>query len=266
MFDDSISGVFGFDVETVNHPSYRFENDGRGERRLAVIQRTNAGRNWFMEKGRRYDVPAGYAMLFTHDEPTAYGYPEDGTEECSFTFLNIDVGGHASMFAQLRADFGSVVRMPDKSEPMMLFEEAIERFSSHTFQDRLHSSELIYRLLVALYREQVQDSRVTDPIEFGFHCLRSHFRTPINLKQVAEKCGVSREHFIREFTRRYHESPGGLLRRLRLENARVMLSIAESDMETIALANGYTSANTFCRAYRTRFGTSPAKDSSRRRR
>jgi transcriptional regulator GlxA family with amidase domain len=31
----------------------------------------------------------------------------------------------------------------------------------------------------------------------------------------------------------------------------------DTDVETIALASGYASANTFCRAYRQKFGHSP---------
>ena len=69
---------------------------------------------------------------------------------------------------------------------------------------------------------------------------------------------MSREHFIREFTRRYRESPGALLRRLRMEQARIMLAASlETDVESIALASGYASANTFCRAYRQNYVHSP---------
>ncbi|MEZ0218407.1 MAG: helix-turn-helix domain-containing protein [Rariglobus sp.] len=87
--------------------------------------------------------------------------------------------------------------------------------------------------------------------------MRSHFRSPINLKPIAEKCGVSREHFIREFTDRYNESPGGFLRSLRLDHARTMLAATSTNVESIALSSGYASSNSFRRAYRQKFGRSP---------
>ena len=68
---------------------------------------------------------------------------------------------------------------------------------------------------------------------------------------------MSREHFIRQFSQRYGESPGGVLRRLRLTQAQVMLDATDADVESVALANGYASANTFRRAYRLAFGRSP---------
>lgn len=239
-------------------PAYVWNNlrrEGSGDH--IAIQRTRRGRAWFRDATGDRPVPAGHAMLFSHDEPTSYGYPEDGTEPYALRYVSALIGGLHSLFARLRTDFGSVVSMPDESEATALFDEIHARFHQCTFRDRLHESELIHRLLIALYREQVHGTRISDPIEFGHHYLRSHFRSPINLKLVSEKCDVSREHFIREFTRRYQESPGALLRRLRLEQARAMLAATDTDVESIALASGYASANTFCRAYRQKYGRSP---------
>ncbi|HEY9248708.1 MAG TPA: AraC family ligand binding domain-containing protein, partial [Rariglobus sp.] len=195
MPDDHVfPAVLSVGGETRNSPSYRFDNTARGQAHYAVIQRTLAGRGWFMENGRRQDVPAGHAMLFTYREPTGYGYPEDATEDYVIDFINLDIGALAPLFARLRGDFGSVIGLSPGREAAALFEELHERFRQRSFLDRLHAAELIHRLLIALYREQVHGTRTSDPIEFGHHYLRSHFRSPINLKGVSEKCGVSREH------------------------------------------------------------------------
>jgi len=103
----------------------------------------------------------------------------------------------------------------------------------------------------------VHETHTTDPIEFGYHYLRNHFRSPVNLKIVAAKCGISREHFIRQFSARFAEAPGAMLRRLRLEHADAMLSGTELTVEDVALASGFTNPNSFGRAYRLRFGRSP---------
>ncbi|MDF3057393.1 MAG: AraC family transcriptional regulator [Rariglobus sp.] len=258
MPDEVFPTVINTDEEERTSPSYAYDNRRRnGSDYHVAIQRTLRGRAWFRDDRGTHDVPAGHAMLFTHAEPTAYGYPKDATEPYALRYISVTIGGLGPLFTRLRQDFGSVVRMPDDSEATALFDELHGHFKQRTFSDRLQESELIHRLLIALYREQVQGTRTSDPIEFGHHYLRSHFRSPINLKLVAEKCAVSREHFIREFTRRYHESPGALLRRLRLEQARAMLAATDTDVESIALASGYASSNTFCRAYRQKFGRSP---------
>lgn len=258
MPEEVFSTIISAADESRDSPLYAYDNSLRGgSSRHVAIQRTLGGRGWFRDHAGTHDVPAGHAMLFSHDEPTAYGYPEHATEVYDLRYVTLTPGASTPIIDRLRRDFGSVVSMPDDSEATALFDEIHTRFRQRTFQDRLHEAELIHRLLIALYREQVHGTRISDPIEFGLHYLRSHFRSPINLKLVSEKCGVSREHFIREFTRRYRESPGALLRRLRLEQARAMLDATETDVESIALASGYASANTFCRAYRQKYGRSP---------
>ncbi len=249
--------------EEYDSPDYRFDNAHREGQFALVIQRTVAGTAYFRDAAGTVPVGPGHAMLFTHAEPTGYGYPPDSRETYRLRFLAFSPNGAQDLFARIRADFGSVVRMPDESEATALFDEAIERFRKRQFRDRLHESELVCRMLTALYREQVQGTRTSDPIEFGHHYLRNHFRSPINLKGVAQKCGISREHFIREFSARYRESPGLMLRRLRLEHARTLLAGTELSVQDVALASGFAGSNAFCRAFRTRFGRSPGR--SRRR-
>ncbi len=243
--------------ETYTDPSYYFENTERNAPTALVIQRTLAGEAFYREGHHTQTVPEGHAMVFTHSEDSSYGYPEGASVPYRLRFLAFDGTGLDKLFTQLRYDFGSVIRMPDDCEATVLFNEASARYHERTFRDRLHQSELLYRLLVALYREQVHGTRTSDPIEFGFHLLQNHYRSPINLKEISAKCGISREHFIRRFSARYGESPGAMLRRLRLEHARTMLVGTRLSVEDVALASGFTSSNTFCRAYRIKHGVSP---------
>ncbi len=257
MPESVFPSLIGTAQEVRTTPAYHWVNRERADSAQMVIQRTISGNGWFQDTNGSHAVPAGHAMLFKHDDGSTYGYPADAHEPYCLRYVTAEAGSLDPVFKRLRQDFGPVVRMPDDSEATSLHNELHERFTHRSFRDRLHEAELLHSLLISIYREQVQGTRTSDPIEFGHHYLRSHFRSPINLKLVADKCGVSREHFIRQFTGRYHESPGALLRRLRLEQARAMLGSTDTDVESIALASGYASANTFCRAFRQKFGHSP---------
>jgi AraC-like DNA-binding protein len=223
---------------------YRWDNATRGDPDRLVIQRTLAGAGFFRDAAGEHPVPAGYTMLFTHREPTSYGFPAGGSEPYRHRYMTFSPTG---------------VRPPEESEAGALFDELFDGVRGKKLRDRFHESELIYRLLIALYREQVQESRERDPVEFGLHYLESHFRAAINLKTVAAKCGISREHFIREFRVRHRETPGTMLRRLRLEHAHTMLAATELGVAEVARACGFASANTFGRAYRARYGCSPGE-------
>jgi transcriptional regulator GlxA family with amidase domain len=143
------------------------------------------------------------------------------------------------------------------SEAGALFDEMYERFLNRKFRDHFHEAEWPVRLLIAIYREQVSTTRTNNPAELGYHYLKSHFRMPINLKLVADKRGVSREHLIRAFGNRYSETPGAMPRRLRLELATMMLSTTRMPAQETALACGFADAGTFSRAYRRMHGSCP---------
>ncbi len=254
---DPFAVVHGAAEEVRRDTSYHWDNSTRGDPDQLVLQRTLAGAGFFRDAQSERLVPAGHAMLFTQREPTSYGYPAGATEAYRLRFLAFSPTGVRQLFDRIRMDFGSVVRLPEESAAAALFDEVFDGVRRRSLRDRFHESELLYRLLIALYREQVQEARERDPVEFGWHYLQSHFRSPINLKTVVAKCGISREHFIREFRRRHREAPGAMLRRLRLEHAHAMLAASELELAEVARACGFASANTFGRAYRTRYGRSP---------
>lgn len=239
--------------------SYYFDNAARGDAASLVIQLTLAGAGFWQDATGRRLVPVGHAMLFTHQEPTAYGYPPDGDAPYRLCFLAVSPApGATALFAALRGEFGSVVPLAS-GEGRALFDELVERYQKRQFDDPFREAELIYRLLLTLLREQVRGTLARDPIEFGYHYLHHRYRTPLSLKEIAARCGVSREHFTREFTRRYGEPPARQLRRLRLEHARATLQAGAGSLAEVAVTCGFGSESTFRRAYQQHFGHPPSR-------
>ncbi len=258
--DDIFGRLAGGGEETRTDASYRYDNAQRGDSNRLVIQRTLAGAMWFREAGGEREVREGQAVLFTHREPTSYGYPEGGTAPYVQRYLTlVPNGGIRPLFDAIRREFGSVVAMPVRSEGARLHDEALRRHRRAEFRDRFEESEFVYRLLVAIYRDQVKATRQHDPIEYGYHLMRDQLRLPMAVKELAQSCGVTREHFVREFSRRYGVSPGARWRHLKLERARDMLRTTELSVEEISVACGFASSNAFCRAFRHHYGDSPGR-------
>lgn len=251
------ASVIGLAEERRSHASYLWENRGRGGADEGVVQQTLGGAGFFEDAQGRQLVPVGRAMLFTHDEASRYGYPPESQRTYRLRYAAFRLAALRPLFEGLRTEFGPVVRMAPDGEASSVLQELLRRFRTRSFRDRFQETELLHQLLVALYREQVAATRTHDPIEFGHHLLRDNFRSALNLKEIAARCGVSREHFNRAFARRYGEPPGALLRRLRLEQAGRMLRATQTPVQEVALACGFADANTFCRAFRLRFGTTP---------
>ena len=260
MAGSPFARILGAAEEVKSDTSYHFNNTTRIPSEALVVQRTLAGAAYFEDATGRHLVGVGRAMLFTHREDSRYGYPPDAREPYRLQYINFpSTPALLSLFELLRHDFGPVINLPADSRAAVLFAEVVTTYQRRRFDDVWQECERLYSLLIALYREQVQASKSRDPVEYGWHYLRSRFRQPIHLKAVAAACGVTREHFVRAFRKRYGETPGTLLRRLRLEHARELLLATTLRVEEVALSSGFASVNTFSRAFRQHYHGSPGR-------
>lgn len=82
---------------------------------------------------------------------------------------------------------------------------------------------------------------------------------PLSLETLAAVAHLSPFHFHRVFTGMVGESVKAYLRRLRLERASTMLAFTDHAILDVALEAGYESQEAFTRAFRARFGASPAQ-------
>jgi AraC-like DNA-binding protein len=240
--------------------SYFFDNRHRPDGSGLVVQLTLEGAAFFGQGPQRRLVKPGNAMIFSHDEDSSYGYPPEAKQNYRHLYVEFtDCNALRTIFNKIRDDFGAIVSVPDKSEGRDLLNEIVERFRTGHFTDRYQESELLYRLLIAIYRQQIEGTRNADPIEFGHHLIRNRFRKDSNLKEIAQLCGVSREYFSREFHSRYGGAPGQMLKQLRLEHAKLLLTTTRIPVADISAASGFANLGTFGRLFKRRFGRSPGE-------
>ena len=87
--------------------------------------------------------------------------------------------------------------------------------------------------------------------------LQSNLAGRLNLDNLAERYGYSRYHFHRWFTKIVGETPRRYVERLRMEKAAYKLWITDQSVLDIALSVGFKNHETFSRACRRHFATSP---------
>jgi AraC-like DNA-binding protein len=241
--------------------SYRWKNYDRasshGGGRQLVVQQTLGGAGVLEDGDGRRLVPVGWAMLFAHDDGSSYGYPPEATKPYQLRYVTFRPGALEPWWAQVRQEFGPVVRMAEGGVASEALAALTRDWRMRRARDRAHDSERLFGLLLALAREQQSAAQARDPIEHGQEVIAQGFRGALTLKEVAARCGVSREHFIRGFHARYGETPGGRLRRLRLAHADALLRGTSLPVQEVARACGFAHAITFIRAYRARHGRTP---------
>jgi AraC family transcriptional regulator len=80
---------------------------------------------------------------------------------------------------------------------------------------------------------------------------------PLTLRELAAEAGVSPYHFLRSFERLTGVTPHQYVRRSRLREAAMRLSVEPAKVIDVAFDSGFADVSNFNRAFRTEFGVSP---------
>jgi AraC-like DNA-binding protein len=244
--------------ESVKDPRYYWDSRRRGKNQFSIFQYSWSGSGVFKEGGREVMVPPGHAILTTSVEASAYYYPPSGREPWVFGWMNFS--GAEETCQWLRRNFGSVLSLSPSGPAVGLFRKITARYVECRFQDGFHSSELVFQFLMEVSRELTSSSlREKSPIQYARHYIDDHHQRPLNIKELAEKFGMSREHFSRQFTATIGHSPGMYLRERRLQTAELLLKQSTESIGAVSRLSGFASASHFCRAFRSKLGSSPQR-------
>ena len=89
--------------------------------------------------------------------------------------------------------------------------------------------------------------------------IASHFSEGIDIDLIARNVGISRRGLHQAFIDNLNRTPGEYLRATRIEYAKQLLSETDAKVESVALASGYASVNSFFIAFKQSCGMPPAE-------
>ena len=101
-----------------------------------------------------------------------------------------------------------------------------------------------------------QTYRIVDAIEW----LVRHYDQPLKIEELAEEVHMSVSGFYHHFKAVTNMSPLQYQKRLRLQEARLLLLGREANVANASFRVGYVSTSQFSREYRQLFGASPRQD------
>jgi len=241
--------------EVARSPSYNWNNRLRKSGGI-IFQYTWSGQGHFQREQTVRTCGPGQAMLMLEGGRTKYFFPKKGGEPWEFTWINFC--GARPLVAELIRLHGDVVRLDPHGETVGELKLMARLYETKEFLDRYHAAEILARFLCSLGRE-LSGLRAKDgvPIRQALNYLRDHHRRPINIKEVADKFSLSREHFTRAFHGETGTTPARFLRDLRLQTARHLLQGTRMTLREVAGQSGFGSSTHFCRAFKNAFGHSP---------
>ncbi len=97
----------------------------------------------------------------------------------------------------------------------------------------------------------------TEPIAALGVWIRSHLRHDLSVEALARRASLSPRQFNRRFLRAFNETPASFVEDLRLGAARQRLATTKTAIESVAASVGFTSGDSFRRAFERRFGIAP---------
>jgi transcriptional regulator GlxA family with amidase domain len=145
----------------------------------------------------------------------------------------------------------------------------------------------VARELVVYLKRSGGQEQYSEPLQFQTQSVSrlselptwmlSHLNADLSVEALAAKACLCPRHFSRRFKIEFGATPADFVERLRLDEARRRLSLADNSVENVGTSVGFKSADAFRRAferrlelnpsdYRRRFSTAAkTKNASRRR-
>ncbi|MFE3796362.1 AraC family transcriptional regulator [Nocardia tengchongensis] len=124
--------------------------------------------------------------------------------------------------------------------------------------------EILWRLITGDQGAVVRQLGLADSglhhIARAVRWIRDNYSEPFQVADLARRSGMSPSAFYRNFQAVTTQSPIQFQKRIRLEQARLLLTTHSNDVTAIAHRVGYDSPSQFSREYRRLFGRPPSED------
>jgi AraC-like DNA-binding protein len=252
----------GAGYERRENETYSWEGSKRGA--FAVIQHTIAGRGELDYAGTRHALRAGDTMLLTFPHANRY-WLEPGR---SWEYFWIGIQGREGLrVARAILDAaGPVLRLPP---------EAIDRLADAcvTLATRDlpvgEASAASYAAMMAAHDGALSDRLPADiehpaAIRRAEAYVEQHLSQNLSVERLARAAGLSRAHFVRQFSRSVGVAPSAYVFGQRMELAERLLLATDATVEAIAQTCGFADGNYFAKAFRRANGVAPSEFRSAR--
>jgi AraC-like DNA-binding protein len=259
--DEPLLWLAGAGHEVRTDQSYYYDCRQRRDRPQVTIQFTLAGTGFYQDRRGRTLLPAGWAFVSVIPGEFEYGFAPQSTGPYELAFISIDGTEATAWHERLVSSFGHLLDLSDaESIRPMLLNIAHARETSR-LPDRYVLSAQIYALLMEIYSTLNRTRLSTTPrVTQAMQLIADHADDAgFGIHQLAAAMDCSREHLTRLFRTATGVSPIDYLTQQRLRRAAQALRATNDKLEAIAQRCGFSSANYFCRTFRERVGTTPAR-------
>lgn len=245
----------GYEQRT--HEIYAWDGRNRGTSPFLVIQHTTFGEGRLDYAGAQYRLTPGQTMLVTVPHAHRYWLEKGGHWEYFWAVLH---GREAMRLARQILEAAGPVMMLDSVQTDRLAAACLTLITTAKPTPG-QASTAAYAAMTTLHDAtfgmRTADTplpaaltRVTDFIE-------ANIALPLPVDRLATVAGISRAHFVRQFSAATGQPPSDYVLNRRLERIERLLLATEMKVADIAAATGFNDANYLAKAFRRHRGLSP---------
>ncbi|HCP17693.1 MAG: hypothetical protein CBC12_01965 [Candidatus Puniceispirillum sp. TMED52] len=192
---------------------------------------------------------SGYNPVTHFDHHTSFAetFPDTAIKQARFSLTErrFSCGGGVSAI-----DMGLAL-LSRFETPQMI--QDINQYLYHDDQVQGHNDKLGNS-------QQFHDNTLPKKVKQALDLMRTHREEPVSIAHISAQLRLSQRQLERDFHNYLQATPKQVYLRLRLEQARMMISQTELSILEIAVANGFTSQEHFSRIYKKMFNNSPSHD------
>ena len=239
---------------------YHLEGSARPKNMTQLVL-TLEGEGAFRYGDTVYPLTPGKGFMCMLGDPrSAYFYP--GHARKPWIFLWMDFSGETAvrMVEELSSLYGHVFDLPLDSGLIRYLKSFRNQRRSIRFVSPTEGARIVCEVL-ALLGENLERKDIDSPgnrlVQAAQAAISKNLDRTWNLSDIAARLKVSREHLTRIFRDRTGMTPQEFAAEERMQFAVRLLRDSFQSCEEIAEQTGYSSAVSFNRAFRQRFGYSP---------
>jgi len=237
---------------------YSWDGMRRGTVPFLVIQHTTYGEGRLDHAGMSYRLGPGQTMLVTMPHPHRYWLERGGHWEYFWMVLT---GREALRLAHAVLDTAGPVLMPDAGQIDRLAAACLGLIGMSAPGPGLASAQA-YGAMAALHdaafgRPEGAAPPVPPALARVLAHVADHLARPLPVDRLAAVAGMSRAHFVRQFTAHLGVPPSGYVLARRLERIERLLLATGMTVTDIAAATGFADGNYLAKAFRRQRGLAP---------
>ena len=234
---------------------YHFQNSA-----FTNIEILLEGKLTFTQNGITETISPGEIYIMHEGADIHFSHGKDDM----FHKMRISLRGGMSsvIFNKFQLDKYRILR-PASLEPIIRIHDELHKlFLSHNPAQAAEISCWTYRLLAELSMIASQDAsaRLQLPIQLEqvLEYMRSHINQQLNISQIADIHGMEVHFLMRLFNKHLNTSPMKYFQKLKMEEAKHLITASAMPITVIALNLGYCDSLYFSTAFRRFFGVSPS--------